>query len=78
MNSEWHTTLKCTVAETLSHRIVLVFKFKSMARTVKKGKSAKTGQFVSIEYAQKHNCSRKRSKLAQQNAESNFKTLECA
>ncbi|WP_154648552.1 hypothetical protein [Prevotella micans] len=30
-----------------------------MARTVKKGKSAKTGQFVSIEYAQKHNCSRK-------------------
>lgn len=25
-----------------------------MARTVEKGRSAKTGQFVSIEYAQKH------------------------
>lgn len=25
-----------------------------MSKTVKKGRSAKTGQFVSIEYAQKH------------------------
>lgn len=54
MNGEWYTTPKCTVAETVSHRIVLISNFKSMAKTVEKGRSAKTGQFVSIEYAQKH------------------------
>ena len=28
MNKEWHTTPKCTVAETVGHRIVLTSKFK--------------------------------------------------
>jgi hypothetical protein len=54
MNGEWYTTPKCTVAETVGHRIVLTSKFKNMARTVEKGRSAETGKFVSIEYAQKH------------------------
>lgn len=28
MNKEWHTTPKCTVAETVGHRIVLTSKFR--------------------------------------------------
>lgn len=30
------------------------FKIQNMAKTVEKGRSAETGKFVSIEYAQKH------------------------
>jgi hypothetical protein len=30
------------------------FEFQYMSKTVEKGRSAKTGQFVPIEYAQKH------------------------
>lgn len=30
------------------------FKIQDMAKTVEKGRSAETGKFVSIEYAQKH------------------------
>lgn len=30
------------------------FKIRDMAKTVEKGRSAETGRFVSIEYAQKH------------------------
>lgn len=54
MNGEWYATPKCTVAETEDYRIVLTKKNQKMAKTIEKGRSAKTGQFVSIEYAQKH------------------------
>ena len=50
MNKEWYTTPKCTVAETVGHRIILTSNFNICQR----GRSAKTGQFVPIEYAQKH------------------------
>ena len=51
MNGEWYTTPKCTVAETVSHRIVLISNFKSMATTGEIGRSAHTGQLVSLDYA---------------------------
>lgn len=51
-----------------------------MARTVEKGRSAETGQFVPIDYAksiQRQQLLRK-SKLALQSGESDFYLLGCA
>ena len=44
----------CSVAESEGHRTVSTIKLLKMARTVNKGRSAETGKFVPISYAQKH------------------------
>lgn len=46
-----------------------------MSKTVEKGRSAKTGQFVPIEYAQKHPDTTvvEKSKSARQSTESDFR-----
>lgn len=51
------------------------FEFQYMSKTVEKGRSAKTGQFVPIEYAQKHPDTTvvEKSKSARQSTESDFR-----
>lgn len=41
MNKEWHTTPKCTVAETVGHRIVSTSKFRIWQKLYKKAEVQK-------------------------------------
>lgn len=51
------------------------FEFQYMSKTVEKGRSAKTGQFVPIEYAQKHPDTTvvEKVKVGRQSTESDFR-----
>lgn len=53
-NLNWYATPKCTVAESVDHRIVLTLNVFDMSKTVEKARDAGTGRFVTKEYAKSH------------------------
>ena len=49
--SFWYAAPKCTVAESVGHRIVLTLNVFDMSKTVEKARDAGTGRFVTRDYA---------------------------
>lgn len=79
MNKEWYTTPKCTVAETVGHRIILTSNFNICQRQQKKEEVLKRDNLyrLNMHKSTRTRLLQKKSKSARQSTESDFRMWRC-